>query len=66
MSRLEEENSEAVGPTQDVAIKSGSVITVSSTVDEGLGCLLGAAAFAIVLWAIATFGPGVIKVLFGG
>lgn len=65
MSKYEDE-SEATGPTRDTATKNGSVVTVSSSVSEGAGCLLTACAFAIVLWALLTFGVPLAKYTFGG
>ena len=66
MSRLEEESGESVGPTQDTAVKSGSVVTVSTSIEEGFGCILVAVAAAILLWALLTFGVPLWLNTFGG
>lgn len=57
---------ETEGPTQDTATKSGGLITISSDIGEGIGCTLQACSFAIVLWALVTFGVPLAKYIFGG
>ena len=61
MSRYEEEGGdmgvrESAGPTQDTATNSGSVVTISAAIEEGIGCILVAIAVAILLWALLAFG----------
>lgn len=47
-------------------VDSSKLMSVSTSTDEGIGCLLTSGAFAIVLWVLYTYGIPVIKFIFGG